>query len=826
MPKSPNKTKTGIVKKRVKPREKKGPKLKAPKKKVKKKTKKKTKPKIPTIEGDKPKRGPGRPRLYTDEQRHERQKARSAKYLTQQSKSGRDIGELDTDGINWELRHACKRNLKLFSETYLPNIFYLGWSNDQLKCVAKAEKVVMDGGTFALAMPRGGGKTAICRSTILWATAYGHRRFPYFVGSTQPMAIQTLGAIKTYWYRSQLLRRDFPEIGWPIYKLENRFHMARGQLYNGEPTHVEWGSESVQFPCLLLPEEVAAEYRKHDPDTVKYLAEYDAWIPKTAGIMINTAGIDGTIRGEAEIHPITLEQPRPDIVLLDDIQKDQKADSPASCEKMIRLVDGAIAGLSGPGQHIAGLMPCTVIREGDVADTYLSHSEKPEWQGERCAMVIKWPKGMTNSQVSLETEAGKKWNKYDELRRLSLTRHGDLRLATEYYGKPENRKVMDEGFECSWPDRYTKKHQNKHFIELSAQQHAMNLRLKAPASFSSEFQNVGRKLVEEGIIAITSDQLRKKVIDYKRGEVPPDCQHLVGFVDIQTEMLFYGVLGVNSEFTGVITDYGGLPDINSRYFTRAQTYSWSLLTKMFFDKYPEHRDKATVTSAGRIRAPLEAKIYHALSVYIPMLLNRVYTRKDEHGTPMRISKLAIDTRWGQASDATKRYIKESGFQNLVPYYGNPIPPTNKQIEEYDLKKGWYFEHQAHPTIKEAKWYVKPSTEGLFYMNADVNRLKDFLFERLGSPLGARGSIALYNDTEEVHEMVSDQICNPEYPELVSARGLDKNMWMQREDVPDNDYLDVFTGCMAMASLDGACLVTGGESIVRPQKVTERWKRNR
>ena len=50
------------------------------------------------------------------------------------------------------------------------------WSDDHLKVIAKIEQAVLDGGLFAMAMPRSG-KTSLCEIACLWALLYGHREF-------------------------------------------------------------------------------------------------------------------------------------------------------------------------------------------------------------------------------------------------------------------------------------------------------------------------------------------------------------------------------------------------------------------------------------------------------------------------------------------------------------------------------------------------------------------------------------------------------------------------------------------------------------------------
>ena len=44
--------------------------------------------------------------------------------------------------------------------------------------------------------------------------------------------------------------------------------------------------------------------------------------------------------------------------------------SPANCA-ILSIVSGAITGLAGPGQRTAIIVPCTVIRSGDMADQLL-----------------------------------------------------------------------------------------------------------------------------------------------------------------------------------------------------------------------------------------------------------------------------------------------------------------------------------------------------------------------------------------------------------------------------------------------------------------------
>src|SRR6266481_9950802 len=73
-------------------------------------------------------------------------------------------------------------------------------------------------------------------------------------------------------------------------------------------------------------------------------------------------------------------------------QTDESARSPSQCETRERILAGAVLGMAGPGNKIAGIMPCTVIAAGDMADRILDREKHPDWNGTRTKMVYAFPK--------------------------------------------------------------------------------------------------------------------------------------------------------------------------------------------------------------------------------------------------------------------------------------------------------------------------------------------------------------------------------------------------------------------------------------------------
>ena len=183
--------------------------------------------------------------------------------------------------------------------------------------------------------------------------------------------------------------------------------------------------------------------------------------------------------------------------------------------KRLNLVHGDVMWLSGPGESISALLTCTVMYEGDLADTLLDKEKSPEWDSERTKLIYAWP-----VEQAL-------WDKYTEIRRTK-----GKEAATAFYAA--HRDVMDRGASVGWPDRFDKK-----AGEISAIQHAVNLRLRTgPEGFATEYQNEPA-LVQTSDNVLTVDQVVAKVSGHKAGDIPAACTKLTMFVDIHDTLLYY-----------------------------------------------------------------------------------------------------------------------------------------------------------------------------------------------------------------------------------------------------------------------------------------------
>jgi hypothetical protein len=441
------------------------------------------------------------------------------------SESSRDIS---AEGwvhapVNPARKDSCRQSFRGFCEQYFPQTFHLPWSQDHLTVIAKIEHAVLEGGLFAMAMPRGSGKTSLCETACLWALLYGHREFVALIGSDEEHAADMLDSIKSELENNDLLDEDFAEVTGPIRALEGIHQRATGQLYRGARTHVGWTAREIILPTI----EASA----------------------AAGGIIKVAGITGRIRGMKHKRADG-KTTRPSLVLLDDPQTDESARSPAQCATREQILSGAILGLAGPGRKIAGLMTLTVVRPDDMADRILDREKHPQWQGQRTKMVYQFPAAGSDGE--------KLWARYAQLRAEGQRNDRGTQEATNFYR--DHRVEMDTGVVVAWPQRYNPD-------ELSAIQHAMNLKLDhGEAAFWAEYQNEPPE-VDQGDDVLDPQVIAAKTNGMKRGEVPMGVNHLTMFIDVQGTALFWMTCGWEEDFTGYVLDYGTYPDQKRGYFT-------------------------------------------------------------------------------------------------------------------------------------------------------------------------------------------------------------------------------------------------------------------
>lgn len=661
------------------------------------------------------------PRSY--DERRDAERTRQA----EQSAAGRDIAPLP-EVVNPERKKSCERNFQLFCECYFPEIYNLGWSPDHLKAIEKIETAVLSGGLFALAMPRGSGKSSLAETAAIWAMLYGHREFVTLIGATESAALEILDSIKTELEVNETLAADFPEVCYPIEQLDGIANRCAGQHCNGERTRITWTSNEIVLP------------------TIK-----DS---KASGIIVRVAGITGRVRG-MKYKRSDGRSVRPTLVIIDDPQTSESAGSLEQTRKRVRVLAGDILGLAGPGQKISGIMPCTIIRPGDMADIILNRNTHPDWNGEKTKMIYEFPKNM------------KLWDEYAEIRAEALRTDGNFQAATDFY--LAHREEMDEGAVVSWDARYN-------HDEVSALQHAMNLKLQDEAAFQAEYQNdpLPEDLSDDALLSV--DEICSKVNGIARYRVPLACDRLTMFIDVQKALLFYTVVAWSEDFTGAVIDYGSWPDQHRRQFSLA-------------DANPTIQ--STFPKAG-----FEGGLYAALTKLTDDYLGREWERED--GAVLKIERALVDANWGQSTDIVYQFCRQNAHAGIImPSHGRYVGASSKPMTEYRKQPG---------DRLGFNWMV-PNVAGkraIRHVIYDTNFWKSFIHTRLGVEIGDKGNLSLYGRIPGVHQLLAEHL-TAEYKVKTQGRGRTVDEWKLKPDRTDNHWLDCIAGCAVCASMLGAAL---------------------
>ena len=671
------------------------------------------------------KRPVARVRTEAQSAAYELKKAESRSRSSRISIEGRDIGDLPPIR-NPDRRARAEHDFRYYCETYHPERFPLPWSDDHLTVLATMERCVLAGDLFALAMPRGSGKTTLAECAIMWGGLYGRHRMIAGLGATKEKGGELAESIKIELENNDLLLEDFPEVCYPIRCLEGIANRCAGQLYHGQRTYITWTKNTLVFPTI-------------EGSTA-------------SGVIIKVGGLTGgDVRGMK--HTLASgEIVRPTLALIDDPQTDKTANSASQCDSREMLLRGAVLGMAGPGKKIAAVMPCTVIRTGDVADRVLDRAAHPDWNGIRTKLVYEWP-----------TATGL-WDRYAMIRGDSLRAGRGIADATEFYRA--NQPAMDAGARVAWAERFDAR------TELSALQHAMNLKLRDPdeAAFYAEYQNEPLSKKSASLTA-TVEQIIARTTGRPRGQVPMATSKLTGFIDVHDKLLFWAVVAWEEGFTGQVVDYGTFPEQHKGHYSLANAQA--TLPRQF----------PGCGADGAIQAGLEALVAD--------LLARNWQKAG--GGITRIDRLLVDM--GYKAPLVAAVKLKAGGTAMMLSRGVGIRAGSKPISMYQRKPGWTL---------GLNWYV-PNVLGTAefpHVCIDVNYWKSQIHEKLLVGPGDPGAMTLYGTKATNHELFAQHLAISETWTLTHGHGRDVQEWQPFPSRPDNHWFDCLVGCAAAASMLG------------------------
>lgn len=674
---------------------------------------------------------------------YDRVKAAAIRRNRAASRAARDIGNIPPvkDPAR---RMAADENFLTYCKVYFPHRFHLAFSDDHRRAAEKIQTAVDFGGLFAFAMPRGRGKTTYCEVAGLWSVTTGRVSFAMLIGATQPAAVSMLANMKKELLHNEALAEDWPEICYPIRQTEGEARQTGGQLHHGEKTSIIWTTDVITMPTI--------------PGS------------QASGGVIRTAGLLGNIRGAHYITPAGRSL-RPQLAIIDDPQTDQSANSPTQCAEREKTIQGAILGLAGPGQRMTALLPCTIIKPNDLAARMLDKDLHADWQGERFQQLKSFPTDMTF------------WEQYDQVRREDLA--NDLVNTPNAHGLyNDNRKRADAGALVDWPEAVEPG-------DASALETTMRQYLADPYAFACERQSDPPSDEPRAEDFKTPAEIATSIGATARGEVPEYAEKLVVAIDVQKQLLYYGVAAVGANFTGTLVDYGAWPDQGRTYYTLQRAHP-TLATE-----YP-----------GRY----EARLFAALSDLLDHLAGRAWKRAD--GGNAYVDRVLIDANWKESTETIYQFCRRSKFASiLTPCHGRYYSAASRGINGKKKKTG---------DIVGLQWRspAVSKTQQSRYVAYDANYWKTFLQYRVAQVEEDPGNWRLYKARPNRHRMLSDH-WTAERAVEIEADGRHVVEWRLPPNKPDNHLFDVATMLCVAASTQGCALPEHRRHVTRSKPKRKR-----
>ena len=655
----------------------------------------------------------------------------------------RDIGPTE-EIVNLDRRESCRLDFAKFCRTYNPEAFYLPWSRIHLQAIERIEECVLHGAMYAYAMPRGSGKTTLAKMAATWAISYSHRKYVFLIGATAGKGEDMLQSIKMWMRFGSPYIFDFPEIYQGVSELNGRGNSASAQTQNGESTMISWAKDSIVLPTVAPPPNFP--FREYGFDSMPEFSP-------TSAAKIGTSGLTGEgLRGSVTTTKDGREV-RPDFCIPDDPQTDASAKSVQQNQDRYDLMTGAVLGMAGPDKRISLLMPCTKIRNGDMVSCILDRKRNALFRGQTTAILTAMPKNMDL------------WEQYFEKYEWCAQQEPpDYSLSNQFY--LDNQAEMDAGCEATWPERFFDN-------EISGIQHAMNLYVRDPKTFFAEYMNEPKEQSNE-IVFLGAAEITQKQSNYPRFVVPIDVQTVTAFIDVQKELLFYGLVGWTMNFGGYILDYGTFPKQTRSMFEKKS------LPKMLTKLYPQ------MTEDGRI--------YAALMEFQQTLVD-LRLERDGDRKIVAIDWIGVDSQYKPTT--VKKFIRDLRNPRVMPCFGGKWTGTEKPMNHPDYTRKW----TTGGRRLGPNWRLGDASSGVQRIEINPNSWKTFVHERLATPLGEPGAISLWKTDPFNHQLFANHMCS-EYRDVVETRWGRFDVWKLKPGAGDNDFLDVMAGNAVMASFAG------------------------
>ena len=595
-------------------------------------------------------------------------------------------------------RESCRLDLAKFGWTYCRNLLNHQPSEAMVRgFILPLQNVILYGGMNIVQQPRGIGKTTWMKIAMIWAVVYGHKRFVMTVAATRDHAKSINEQILRTFESSDALSRDFPALVAPIRALAGNWRKASTQKFEGRPTRMVNSDGYIVLPTI-------------------YRTGTDLPVEVGAGAVFYTAGIHGAVRG------IGVENQRPDIVLLDDPQTREEAESAAGSDKLERLIEGDIQGNFGQTDVRSMVMAITPIRPGDIASRFSDRRLHPTWGSSKQPYITERSDGFDALFQGYRQAYAD-----DVAAQRALAARGEAptpdvawAASTRFY--VENREAF-AGTVVVDPLNFNR-------FELDAVHHILNVRAsyRDQSLFEAELQmDVAG---ESGGDALDPDEVAARVNGYRRGILPPGTFDCTAFIDVNTAAkagLRWQVQAFGPDGRTALVERGMFPEDGSALV-------------------PPHADPATK--------------HDLIKRGIWTVVRKIVQLQLRHPNGTRVFPVALGVDAGYAPDAVHEAVAE--IANNVVLHGMDLFCTlGRSWSQYmNFRKADEREvvSKDHVYAGVSLKRVNGKVYARKYLGVHADFWREVAQKALRGDVGSAGTMSLFGTSSSMHRDWANEVC--------------------------------------------------------------------
>ena len=409
-------------------------------------------------------------------------------------------------------RDACLADPERFMRTYFADRYRLQFGKDHRFIIQSVVDIATRGGKQAIAAPRGRGKSEVVKGLLVYLVAARLSRFIVAMAATTPLANRLFQDFKRKIANNDLLLEDFPEICWPVRCLEGAPQRAARQHVDGKLTRIVWASNYISL----------------------------AYVPDSpyGGVKMAYSGLDAAFRG------LNIDGDRPDLIVVDDPETKESANSEMQIEDRETMLNQDIAGLVGQDSTMGVAITSTVQNCYCLSARLTDPKILPAYNGKRFGLIESWPKNL------------ELWDEYVSTRRANQ-QAGDAHGmgAVEFY--LANRASMDEGV-VMISDHYNQveTEDGRQTVYSAIQQAYNKIADTSLSAFKTEYQNDPDPEEEPETLNLKPGRIASQLSRIERGRLPEDDVFSFVGIDIGKHSIHWVKIASTRNATIWITDYG------------------------------------------------------------------------------------------------------------------------------------------------------------------------------------------------------------------------------------------------------------------------------